>query len=179
MQCVTFCAGMRIILQNRASCCLFQLRIIWSKTMKRFVLILAAACLMFSLAACGSTAAPGTASAPAEKAEPASSPEYIYSASYSNFSLPEEARKAGLLLLNDSGYYTYTSEKVGSSLREGEPVSYEGQGEIRENYLSFCSFDGSISRLEKYVPLENFTLEDGMYRADITSYISGLAALKD
>lgn len=149
------------------------------KTMKRFVLILAAVCLIFSLAACGSTAAPGTASAPAEKEESSASPEFIYSASYSNFSLPQEARKAGVLLVNDSGYYTFTGEKVGSSLREGEPVSYEGQGEIRENYLSFCSFDGNLSRLEKYVPLENYSLEDGMYRADITSGISSLAALKD
>ena len=131
------------------------------KPTKKIIALLLMLAMALSLAACGSTDSGSTAAKDTSaKAEATPAPEFAYKAEFKNLTsdMPDGIAP---LVMNDSGIYVATREKVGENIPDGAVPEYEGQYDIYEPRLIFISFDGTQTQLENYVPMKDESGNEG------------------
>ena len=126
------------------------------KNMKMLVASLLSVLMIFSLAACGS---PETGDKPApgqsggKTGAKDSAPAFVYVSSFRE--VENDNREIGAVCYTDKGFYTTSSDVVGRrEPAEGEIEEWEGQFDIRRATLGFETFDGTMTKLEDYTPVE-------------------------
>lgn len=146
------------------------------KPTKKIIALLLMLAMALSLAACGSTDSGSTAAKDTSaKAEATPAPEFAYKAEFKNLTsdMPDGIAP---LVMNDSGIYVATREKVGENIPDGAVPEYEGQYDIYEPRLIFISFDGTQTQLENYVPMKDESGNEGK-RDYISSTMPEVAVL--
>lgn len=136
-------------------------RTLMRKPTKKIIALLLMLAMALSLAACGSTDSGSTAAKDTSaKAEATPAPEFAYKAEFKNLTsdMPDGIAP---LVMNDSGIYVATREKVGENIPDGAVPEYEGQYDIYEPRLIFISFDGTQTQLENYVPMKDESGNEG------------------
>lgn len=120
--------------------------------LRRAMALLLTLCLALSLCACGKGSDSGKA-APSSSKEPEATPEFTYAAEYKE--ITNDDSRLYPELITDNGFYLSGNEKVADGvIPEGVTPEYEGQYDIMEPRISFSDFEGKITKLEAYAPVE-------------------------
>lgn len=120
--------------------------------LRRALALVLTLCLALSLCACGKGGEDGNAASNSGKA-PEATPEFTYTADYRELSYDEEGAYPGLM--TDSGIYLVGNEKVADGpVPEGVTPEYEGQYDVMEPRIFFSDFEGKLTKLEAYAPVE-------------------------
>ena len=138
-------------------------------------------CVLLVLAMALSLSACGEKSAAAETASDAEATviDYAYKAEFTQVDVPEEVYLNPRAFTAD-GFYASSSEKIGErELYEGEKLEYEGQLDVYGSRLYFVSKDGTLTKLEKYVPLEGPEDTEGRTNYSSGSDLSGVCLMED
>lgn len=141
-------------------------------SLRQALALLLVLCLGLSLCACGkggdsSNASPGSSKAPED------TPEFTYAAEYKELSYAGNGSDLYPALMTDSGFYMSGNVKVADGvIPEGVTPEYEGQYDIIEPRLSFSDFEGNITKLDAYTPVEPEIDGEGKRDFRSTQYIS-------
>lgn len=119
------------------------------KTFKTILVLLLALSMVLSLAACGSKDDETPDGKKPNKKEE-ETPEFAYKTDFKEIYKSKNPMQPALI--TDDGFYGVTNEVVGKEIPEGAVEEYEGQYDIREPRICFVSNDGTVTRLENYVP---------------------------
>lgn len=140
---------------------------------KSLIALLLVLAMALSLCACGKGGEEAQ-DKPAQGGESSPAPEFTYKAEYRELSGGSSSDMTPLLIA-DGGFYLRSSEKVGERpIPEGVTPEYEGQYDITEPRLVFGSFDGGVSPLEAYVPVEPEIDGEGKRDFNTSQNIQGL-----
>ncbi len=125
------------------------------KNFRSLIASVLALVMILSLAACGKSESSGgqTASGGGKSGgKNAETPAFVYVSSFRE--VPnEKGQSIGAMCFTEDGFYTSSSDVVGRrEPKEGEVEEWEGQFDIREESLSFVSYDGRVTKLENYEP---------------------------
>lgn len=121
-----------------------------TKTLICIFLILS---LTLSLCACGKSGDTAPSSGPEKTSTQA--PEFVYTAEHKTLSLSdEEYRYFSPYSPTEKGFYISYSTKTGENIPQGVTPEYEGQFDVYEPRLAFVSYDGKVTELEGYTPIE-------------------------
>ena len=139
------------------------------KNLKKILMLVLAAAMLLSLAACGEK--------PADKPENTPTPDYVYASEFTTLPNTYEGQEAyfDIRIIDENGFLGVVSEKVGErELEEGEIVTYEGQLDVYEQRLYRMDFSGKMTKLA-YEPMKVTTEHGG----EQTSWINGLIGTDD
>ena len=125
------------------------------KTTKQLFASILLVAMLFSLAACGRSgqSSQSGAAKPSQSGK-VETPAFTYVSSFREIK-NDKNEALGVIGFTDKGFYTTTSDVVGRrEPEEGETEEWEGQFDIREEGLAFVGFDGTITKLDGYVPFK-------------------------
>ena len=143
--------------------------------LKKYVSLLLAAAVLMSLAACGDKPAAEPQISQMEAPAAADAEGMAYLAEYKTISEGTEQGIYSALYLDD-GLITSRSVKTGTrELYEGEVYEYEGQLDIWESRLYFCSYDGT----ERELPYRPVEPEERIEGHQYSSWVQGVYKAKD
>ena len=143
-----------------------------NRMLRPAVLLLAA----LLLCGCGSPSAeqPASAASPAGAAE-TSAPEaeasdtLAWQASFTPVDT-EQTDYPSILAYTETGCYAQTSEAIGEQIPEGVTPAYEGEYMQYASRLWFIGYDGSVTKLAAYEPIETPESEEGQYHFTVNIY---------
>ena len=116
------------------------------RKMKKLVALLLVAALELSLTACSKK--PGNTPGPNNTA----APEFVYTPEYRELYSGTQAMYPAFF--TDEGFYSTVYEKVSDEVPEGALYNFKGPDGTYEYRIYFVGFDGSVTRLEAYAPVE-------------------------
>ena len=133
--------------------------------------------MSLALAACG-----GTASTAGEKPQATSAaqetPEYVYVSEFDDF-MTEMKNYLDARAFTDDGFYATSYEKVSEEIPEGVTPEYQGEYDVYQSFLYFVSNDGSMRKLENYVPLEPDTNDNDYQDFNSSCDLNGVCLSPD
>jgi len=128
-------------------------------SLKRILCTILALSMLFALAACGSKNEGQQGGQSGTGRDDGNNPEFAYVTEFNEIYRGEQYFYPRLL--TDEGFYSVSSEKVGEYIPEGAVKQWEGQFDVYENRLYFVDSNGSITKLEAYVPLDSGVDREG------------------
>ena len=134
-----------------------------NSVMKKIFALLLAASMIFGMAACGSSANTGSASAastaaptatPGSTSAPASSAPagMVYNSEFKDLVFPDGSVEIRAAV--SDGVLCSANVVVGDNTPEGVTPEYEGQYAVYGTKLYFADFDGNVTTLEQYQPMQ-------------------------
>ena len=130
--------------------------------------------MILTLAACGKSeeagSSPALSSAPAE-ATPV--PEFVYKSDFKTLIEGGHVFYSPCRYTED-GVYAIGDEVIGRSAPEDAIEQWVGQFDITQPMIWFIDYEGGVSKLENFVPIEIPEAEEGQYEYDAFVYIKNL-----
>lgn len=130
--------------------------------------------MILTLAACGKSeeagSSPALSSAPAE-ATPV--PEFVYKSDFKTL-LEDGHVYYSPSRYTEDGVYAIGDEVIGRSAPEDAIEQWPGQFDITQPMIWFIDYDGGLTKLENYAPIEEPEAEEGQYEYEAYVYIKNL-----
>lgn len=130
--------------------------------------------MIFALAACGkSSASPSPSGSKPKDAEATPAPEFVYKSEFKNL-VSGTRTYFSTGCFTDNGVYAFGNEVVGSNKPEDAVEEYLGQYDIFEPRIFFIGFDGKLTKLSGYTPVEKPEAEEGQFDYQSESYLQNV-----